>query len=74
MIISGSSVIQTKAIAEALLEKLPFRPASVEGLETGRWILLDYRDIMVHIFLPETRAFYRLEQLWGDAEEVSVPE
>ncbi len=70
VILTGSSLTQTKTIAETLMEKLGEKPASLEGFGAGKWILLDYRDIMVHIFLPETRDFYRIEKLWGDAEEV----
>jgi len=42
-------------------------PRRVEGLSKRDWILMDYLDVVVHIFTPETRAFYRLEQLWGEA-------
>lgn len=70
VILSGQSVIQTKTIAETLLEKLHEKPLSANGLGAGKWILLDYQDVMVHIFLPETRDFYRLEKLWGDAQEL----
>lgn len=42
----------------------------VEGLGTGRWVLLDYVDFVIHLFHPETRSFYQLERLWGDAPEL----
>jgi ribosome-associated protein len=42
----------------------------VEGLNTGRWVLLDYVDFVIHLFHPETRSFYQLERLWGDAPEL----
>jgi ribosome-associated protein len=49
------------------------RPAHVEGYERSEWILLDYFDFIVHIFAPETRMFYSLERLWGNAERVEIP-
>jgi ribosome-associated protein len=48
------------------------RVHSVEGLEQGRWVLLDYVDFVVHVFHPTLRAFYQLERLWGDAPAVAV--
>jgi ribosome-associated protein len=58
---------QARAIADAILEALG--PAlSVEGLETANWILMDYGDVVFHVFLAEARRFYALERLWGDAE------
>mgnify|MGYP003757088335 CR=1 FL=1 len=71
VILHGDSLIQNRAIAEALMDNLRERPISVEGYEDGRWILMDYGDVIVHIFMPETRRFYHLEKLWGDAEVVS---
>ena len=47
-------------------------PRRVEGLTEGRWVLLDYLDIIVHVFTPETREHYRLEQLWGEAPVVEL--
>lgn len=73
VIMNGASVVQNRALAETLIEKLPGKPASVEGLANGRWILIDYRDAVIHIFMPEEREFYRLEKLWSDAEEVPLP-
>lgn len=70
VIASGETNIQTRAIAEAIIEKFDKPPFSVEGFETN-WILLDYGDIVVHIFLPAVREFYNLEKLWADAEKVS---
>lgn len=67
---SGDSDVHTRSIAENLLERLEeegFEPAGIEGRSGGRWILLDYIDVIVHIFLPRVREFYRLEDLWGDA-------
>ena len=45
---------------------------SIEGMEQGRWVLLDYVDFVVHVFHPTLRSFYQLERLWGDAPAVAV--
>ncbi len=47
-------------------------PERVEGLGHARWVLMDYLDVVVHVFTPETREFYRLEQLWGEAPVEAV--
>jgi ribosome-associated protein len=67
---SGRSDVQVKAIAEHVVEELRaegHRPGHVEGLQGGRWVLLDYIDFVVHVFHPQARGFYQLENLWGDA-------
>jgi ribosome-associated protein len=67
---SGRSDVQVKAIAEHISEELRregTRPSHVEGLQGGRWVLLDYIDFVVHVFHPHAREFYQLENLWGDA-------
>ncbi len=64
---TASSDRQAHAIADAIVARLG--PAiSVEGLETASWILMDYGDVVFHIFQEEARRFYALERLWGDAE------
>ena len=66
---------QAQAIADGVqeaLRKKGTRPALVEGYEKGDWILIDYFDFIVHVFLPAAREFYSLERLWGDAERVEV--
>jgi ribosome-associated protein len=66
---------QAQAIADAVKEALAkqgARPALVEGYEKGDWILIDYFDFIVHVFMPSAREFYSLERLWGDAERVEV--
>ena len=71
---SGSSDLHVKALAEELCEQLGAAgqgPWHVEGYETRRWVLLDFVDIVVHIFRPEVREFYALERLWGDAKRTS---
>ena len=75
LICSGGTERQTKAIHDAIHEALKAEgvyPARVEGAREARWILMDYRDCVVHVFTPEARAFYRLEQLWGEAPAHSV--
>jgi ribosome-associated protein len=70
VIASGTSDAHVRGIAESVMEKLHrggTRTYHVEGLPSGRWVLLDYVDFVVHLFHPETRAFYQLERLWGDA-------
>jgi ribosome-associated protein len=70
VIATGTSDIQVKAVSEHVIEeskKEGQRPAHVEGLRTGRWVLLDFIDFVVHVFHPEAREFYQLETLWGDA-------
>lgn len=71
VVCSGNTDRQTKAIHDAILEGLKREhgviPRRVEGLPSADWILMDYLDVVVHIFTPATRDFYRLEQLWGEA-------
>lgn len=68
----GTSDIQVKAIADAIIEETlketGTKPWHKEGFENAEWILLDYVDVVVHIFKEETRTFYNLEKLWADAE------
>jgi ribosome-associated protein len=70
IVCSGNTGRQAKAIHDGILEGLKHEhntiPRRVEGSADGGWILMDYLDVIVHIFTPETRAFYRLEQLWGE--------
>ena len=75
LICSGSSEPQVKAIAEAVEEKLReqgARPWHVEGREYRRWVLLDFVDVVVHVFHERTREYYLLERLWGDARRVDL--
>lgn len=70
VIVSGTSDRQAKAIHDGihlgLKQHEGLLPRRVEGLGEARWILMDYLDVVVHVFTPETRDFYRLEALWGD--------
>lgn len=75
IVCSGGTERQTKAIHDGIHEELKrdgVMPARVEGAREARWILMDYGDCLVHIFTPEARSFYRLEQLWGEAPARSV--
>lgn len=75
LICSGASEPQVKAIAEAVEEKLRAigaRPWHIEGREGRRWVLLDYVDLVVHVFHEKTREYYLLERLWGDARSVDL--
>jgi len=70
---SGSSLIQTKAVAEEILERMKeegVRPLHMEGDDTGEWILIDYGEVIVHVFRQEEREFYKLEKLWQRARVV----
>jgi ribosome-associated protein len=71
LICSGNTGRQAKAIHDGIVEGLKRDhgklPRKVEGSAQTGWILMDYLDVVVHIFTPETRSFYRLEQLWGEA-------
>jgi ribosome-associated protein len=75
VICSGRSERQAKAIHDAVYESLKgdgVLPRRVEGAREARWVLMDYLDAVVHIFTPEAREFYRLEQLWGEAPSREV--
>jgi ribosome-associated protein len=74
---SGQSTRQVKAIVDGVEETLraaKIRPAHVEGYDRAEWILMDYFTFIVHVFTPQTRAFYSLERLWGNAERIEVSE
>jgi len=74
---SGQSTRQVRAIADAVEDALraaKVRPAHVEGYDRAEWLLMDYFTFIVHVFTPQTRAFYSLERLWGDAERIEVRE
>jgi ribosome-associated protein len=77
LICTGRSDRQARAIHDAIHLGMKndhgLLPRRVEGVTESRWILMDYLDVVVHIFTPETRDYYRLEQLWGDAPTVEVP-
>jgi ribosome-associated protein len=73
VICSGHNPRQIRAIADGVMEALStfgLKPSHLEGYERSEWVLLDYFDFVVHIFAPETRTFYSLERLWGNAETI----
>lgn len=73
---SGTSDVQVKAIADHVVDELKkqgVRPQHVEGLRGARWVLIDYVDLVVHVFHPQARDFYQLENLWGDAPRWDAP-
>ncbi len=76
VICSGGTERQTKAIHDGIHQELKDEhgrlPRRVEGLTESRWILMDYLDAVIHLFTPDARSFYRLEQLWGDAPSRTV--
>lgn len=75
VIATGSSQRQVKAIADSVedaMAELGYEPRGKEGKESQQWILLDYGDIMVHVFDEENRVFYNLEKLWKDAPYVDL--
>jgi ribosome-associated protein len=75
LLCSGQNARQVHAIADAVedtLKAAKLRPAHIEGYDRAEWILMDYFTFIVHIFTPQTRAFYSLERLWGDAERIDV--
>jgi ribosome-associated protein len=74
-ICSAASEVQVKAVAEAVEEKLRergLRPWHVEGYPGRRWVLLDYVEVVVHVFHEKTREYYMLDRLWGDARSVDL--
>jgi ribosome-associated protein len=76
VICSGASERQVKAIHDGIhlgmKQDHGVLPRRVEGVTEARWILMDYLDVVVHVFTPETRDYYRLEQLWGEAPTRAV--
>lgn len=72
---SGQSARQVQAIADAVEDTLrghKIRPSHVEGYARAEWVLMDFFSFIVHVFTPQTRAFYSLERLWGDAERIEI--
>jgi len=78
LICHGNSDRQVLAIVDSIEERLrrefKRRPSHVEGRRSGNWVLMDYVDFVVHVFLEDRRQFYRLERLWGDAPSVDLSE
>jgi len=75
VIASGTNTRQVRAIADGVMDSLAAtgaKPAYVEGYDRSEWILLDYFDFIVHVFMRETRVFYDLERLWGNADRIEA--
>ena len=76
IVVSAASEVQVKAVADHVAERLReekgAKPWHVEGLEGRRWVLLDYVDVVVHVFHEKTREYYLLERLWGDAKRIEI--
>jgi ribosome-associated protein len=74
VVCSGTSEPHLRAISDEierrLREKLARRPHGVDGFPASRWIVMDYSDVLIHIFHPELRRHYALESLWGDAKQI----
>lgn len=77
VIVTGRTNIQVHAIADEVEERLReeggIKPIGREGEGENKWVLLDYGDLVVHVFQPEERDFYRLERLWSDAPRIELP-
>ncbi|MBR5900177.1 MAG: ribosome silencing factor [Clostridia bacterium] len=74
VVAGGRSMTQTRSLIEHVeeeMDKLGYSPSRREGVREGRWALLDYGDVVVHIFNDETRLFYHLEALWDDGKNVT---
>lgn len=75
IIADGTSVTQTRALADELefrIKEMGREPRQVQGNNGSNWIILDYSDVVIHIFYKETRDFYNLERLWSDGKEMDV--
>lgn len=78
IICQGNTPTQVSAIADSIKEftikGVHAKPIATDGQQNAEWIAMDYADVMVHIFLPETRNFYNLEHLWADAKLTTIPD
>lgn len=78
VICTGNTDIQVKAIADEVEERLRveggIKPIGREGLPEAKWVLLDFGDLVIHVFQPDERDFYRLEKLWSDAGRLELPD
>ncbi len=75
IICSGRSNRQVSAIAEHIkleLKKKNIKPLNIDGMNEGKWVLLDYSDVIIHVFYEETREFYNLDGLWADARKMDT--
>lgn len=78
IICQGNSPSQISSIVDSIKEftreGIDSKPLAIDGLRNAEWVAMDYADVLVHVFLPETRAFYNLEHLWADSKLTKVPD
>lgn len=78
VICQGDSPSQIAAITDSIIdyvrEETGYKPIAIDGLRNTQWVAMDYSDVLVHIFLPDVRDFYNLENLWADAKLTSIPD
>ena len=78
IVCQGSSTMQVAAIADSvreyLLEHAGIKPYNYDGYRNSQWIVIDYGSLLVHVFLPETRQLYNIEELWSDARLTEIPD
>lgn len=75
LLVNGTSDTHVRAIADHIIDEMRkegMRADHIEGLRSGRWVLIDYIDLVVHVFHPSAREFYQLERLWGDAPTIPI--
>jgi ribosome-associated protein len=75
VVATGNSTTQVKALADEVdkqFSTIKQEPRRIEGYSSASWILMDYHDVIVHLFLNETREFYALERLWSDAPKIEI--
>ncbi|MGL4853296.1 MAG: ribosome silencing factor [Phocaeicola sp.] len=77
VICQGNSPAQVAALVDSVKEhvrkEIGQKPTAIDGLQNAQWVAIDYSDVLVHIFLPEPREFYNLENLWSDAKLIEIP-
>src|SRR5574344_125294 len=78
VICQGNTPTQVSAIVDSVIEQVRKntgnKPIAIDGIHNAEWVALDYADVLVHVFLPEKRDFYKLENLWADAKLTSIPD
>lgn len=78
VICQGNSPSQVSVIADSVRDYVRdttgFKPSAIDGIRNAQWVAMDYSDVLVHIFLPDVREFYNLENLWADAKLTYIPD
>ncbi|MGQ0813476.1 MAG: ribosome silencing factor [Gemmatimonadota bacterium] len=75
LLVNGTSDTHVRSIADHIIDEMrkeSMRADHIEGLRSGRWVLIDYIDFVIHVFHPAARDFYQLERLWGDAPVIPI--